>query len=67
MPPPISRYHEPPPVLAGSISAVRHSRFSSASVPLLLNRYDVILLDPQKHPEARQQAAHRFADWLVSS
>ena len=34
--------------------------------PRLLNRYDVILLDPIKHPEAKQQPAHRFADWLVS-
>jgi len=34
--------------------------------PKLLNRYDVILLDPQKHPEAKQQPAHRFADWLAS-
>lgn len=32
----------------------------------LLNRYDVILLDPIKHPEAKQQPARRFADWLVS-
>jgi len=34
--------------------------------PKLLNRYDVILLDPQKHPQAKQQPAHRFADWLAS-
>ncbi len=34
--------------------------------PQLLNRYDAILLDPQKHPEAKQQPAHRFADWLAS-
>ena len=34
--------------------------------PKLLNRYDVILLDPQKHPEAKQQPARRFADWLSS-
>ncbi len=34
--------------------------------PKLLNRYDVILLNPQKHPEAKQQPAHRFADWLAS-
>jgi len=32
----------------------------------LLNRYDVILLDPQKHPQAKQQPARRFADWLAS-
>ncbi len=34
--------------------------------PKLLNRYDVILLDPNKHPGAKQQPAHRFADWLAS-
>jgi tungstate transport system substrate-binding protein len=34
--------------------------------PRLLNRYDVILLNPQKHPEAKQQPAHHFADWLAS-
>jgi tungstate transport system substrate-binding protein len=34
--------------------------------PKLLNRYDVILLDPKKHPQAKQQPAHRFADWLAS-
>jgi tungstate transport system substrate-binding protein len=35
--------------------------------PRLLNRYDVILLDPIKHPEAKNEAAHRLADWLVSA
>ncbi len=34
--------------------------------PRLLNRYDVILLDPKRHPEAKQQPARRFARWLVS-
>ncbi|MFZ3237460.1 MAG: substrate-binding domain-containing protein [Stellaceae bacterium] len=34
--------------------------------PRLLNRYDVILLDPKKHPQAQQQPARRFAAWLVS-
>ena len=34
--------------------------------PRLLNRYDVILLDPNRHPEAKQQPARRFALWLVS-
>jgi tungstate transport system substrate-binding protein len=34
--------------------------------PRLLNRYDVILLDPKKHPEAKHQPARRFADWLAS-
>ncbi len=32
----------------------------------LLNRYDVILLNPQTHPQAKQAPAHRFADWLAS-
>ena len=35
--------------------------------PRLLSRYDVILLDPQKHPEAKQLPARRFADWLASA
>ncbi|MGC2201092.1 MAG: hypothetical protein WA633_13235, partial [Stellaceae bacterium] len=34
--------------------------------PKLLKRYDVILLDPQKHPQAKQQPARHFADWLAS-
>jgi ABC-type tungstate transport system permease subunit len=34
--------------------------------PRLLNRYDVVLLDPKKHPEAKQEPARRFADWLAS-
>ena len=34
--------------------------------PRLLNRYDVILLDPKKHPEAKHEPARRFADWLAS-
>ncbi len=34
--------------------------------PRLLNRYDVILLNPQTHPNARQVPAHRFAAWLAS-
>jgi tungstate transport system substrate-binding protein len=33
--------------------------------PGLLNRYDVILLNPQTHPQARQAPAHRFASWLA--
>jgi tungstate transport system substrate-binding protein len=32
----------------------------------LLNRYDVILLDPKRHPQAKQQPARRLALWLVS-
>ena len=34
--------------------------------PRLLNRYDLILLDPKKHPEAKQGPARRLADWLAS-
>src|SRR5260370_42027961 len=34
--------------------------------PRLMNRYDVILLDPKKHPEAKQEPARRLADWLAS-
>jgi tungstate transport system substrate-binding protein len=32
----------------------------------LINRYDVIELDPQKHPAAKLGPAKIFADWLVS-
>src|ERR1700738_1490764 len=35
--------------------------------PRLLNRYDVIELNPQKHAGAKLTAAKAFADWLVSS
>jgi tungstate transport system substrate-binding protein len=35
--------------------------------PRLINRYDVIELDPQKHAGAKLAAAKVFADWLVSS
>ena len=35
--------------------------------PGLLNRYDVILLDAKKHPEAKQEPARRLRGWLVSS
>jgi tungstate transport system substrate-binding protein len=34
--------------------------------PALLNSYDVILLDPVKHPDAKQAAARRLAEWLTS-
>jgi len=34
--------------------------------PHLINRYDVIELDPKKHAGARLDAAHRLAAWLVS-
>jgi tungstate transport system substrate-binding protein len=33
----------------------------------LLNFYDVILLGPQTHPQAKQASAHRLADWLSST
>jgi tungstate transport system substrate-binding protein len=35
--------------------------------PRLLNRYDVILLNPAKHPVPKQALARRFARWLVSA
>jgi tungstate transport system substrate-binding protein len=34
--------------------------------PGLVNRYDVILLDPVKHPDAKHGAARRLRDWLIS-
>jgi tungstate transport system substrate-binding protein len=33
----------------------------------LINRYDVIELNPQKHPNAKLDDAKVFADWLVST
>jgi tungstate transport system substrate-binding protein len=35
--------------------------------PHLINRYDIIELNPAKHPNAKLAAAHKFADWLVSA
>jgi tungstate transport system substrate-binding protein len=35
--------------------------------PRLINRYDVIELNPRKHAGAKLAAAKAFADWLVSS
>ena len=35
--------------------------------PSLINRYDVIELNPQKHAGTKLAAAKLFADWLVSS
>jgi tungstate transport system substrate-binding protein len=35
--------------------------------PRLLNRYDVIELNPQKHQDTKIATAKVFADWLVSS
>jgi tungstate transport system substrate-binding protein len=35
--------------------------------PRLLNRYDVILLNPAKHPVPKQALARRFAQWLLSA
>ena len=34
--------------------------------PRLLNRYDVIPLNPEKHPVPKQALAQRFAQWLLS-
>ena len=34
--------------------------------PRLVNRYDVIELNPRKHGVAKLNAAKTFADWLVS-
>jgi tungstate transport system substrate-binding protein len=34
--------------------------------PHLINRYDVIELDPAKHPKAKLDAAHRLAAFLLS-
>ena len=34
--------------------------------PRLLNRYDVILLNPGKHPVPKQALVQRFAQWLLS-
>lgn len=33
----------------------------------LLNFYDVILLSPKLHPQAKQAPAHRLAEWLASA
>jgi tungstate transport system substrate-binding protein len=35
--------------------------------PRLINRYDVILLDAKKHPQAKPELARNLADWLASS
>jgi tungstate transport system substrate-binding protein len=35
--------------------------------PRLVNRYDVILLNPEKHPVPKQALARRFAQWLLSA
>jgi tungstate transport system substrate-binding protein len=35
--------------------------------PRLINRYDVIELNPERHAGAKLAAAKEFADWLVSS
>jgi tungstate transport system substrate-binding protein len=35
--------------------------------PRLINRYDVIQLNPQKHGKDRLDEAQRLADWLVSA
>ncbi len=35
--------------------------------PLLVNRYSVIVVNPQNHPHVRHQAARKFADFLLSA
>ena len=35
--------------------------------PQLINRYDVIELNPKTHAGAKLDAAHRLAEWLVSA
>ena len=35
--------------------------------PQLLNRYEIIELNPTKHRQARLVAAHRLAEWLLSA
>ena len=35
--------------------------------PKLINRYDVIELNPAKHPGPRLAAAHRLSEWLLSA
>jgi tungstate transport system substrate-binding protein len=35
--------------------------------PSLINRYNVIELNPSKHPDAKLATAHIFAEWLVST
>jgi tungstate transport system substrate-binding protein len=42
-------------------------RIMSEGDARLLNRYDVILLDPKLHPQAKQEPARRFAAWLASA
>jgi ABC-type tungstate transport system permease subunit len=32
-----------------------------------INRYDVMLLNPAKHPVPKQASARRFAQWLTSA
>jgi tungstate transport system substrate-binding protein len=34
--------------------------------PLLVNSYSVIVVSPDKHPHVREQAARKFADFLLS-
>jgi tungstate transport system substrate-binding protein len=34
--------------------------------PLLVNRYSVIVVNPEKHAHVRVEAARRFADFLFS-
>jgi len=37
-----------------------------AGDPLLVNQYSVILVNPERHPHVRREAAQKFADFLLS-
>lgn len=39
----------------------------NAGDPALINRYGVILVNPQKHPHVKKKSAQRFIDWLLST
>ena len=34
--------------------------------PLLVNHYSIIVVNPEKHPHVRQEAARKFADFLLA-
>jgi ABC-type tungstate transport system permease subunit len=44
----------------------RQIAWNTADDPHLINRFDVIELNPAKHPDAKLAAAKALADWLVS-
>ena len=43
------------------------SAILNAGDPALINRYGVILVNPQRHPHVRKKSAQRFIDWLLSA